>query len=434
MLSRSLTTFLEVMMMAVRLTDLIAPSFYDVHHAIKAKEYSHYWLKGGRGSTKSSFVSIEIIKGMMEDPEANAVILRKVKETLRESVYEQMLWAIDKLEVSHLWHESLNPLSITYKPTGQKIVFKGADKPKKVKSSKFRRGYAKYIWYEEVDEFSGPQDIRTINQTLVRGGSDIQVFYTYNPPQSQNNWVNTEVEHQKLRDDTLVHSSDYRSVPKEWLGEQFLADAEHLKKTNPKKYEHEYLGIVTGTGAEVFTNVTLRRITDSELARFDKIRRGLDFGFAADPTHYTENYYDKTRRRLFIFTEIHQIGLKNRELAKKIKQFNPFNEWVTADSAEPRTISELNDFGLRIRGAKKGPGSVEHGIKFLQDLNEIIIDPERCPNTAREFTSYEIERDSNGNLKGTYPDKDNHSIDATRYSLEDEMKGRVKVKTFKGGI
>lgn len=409
-------------MASPRLTEIIAPSFYQVHHAIKQKRYAHYWLNGGRGSTKSSFYSVEVIMGMMADPDANAVILRKVKETLRESVFEQMLWAIDKLNVSHLWHESLNPLSITYKQTGQKIIFKGADKPKKVKSSKFRRGYAKFIVYEEVDEFNSMADIRTINQTLVRGGDDIQVIYAYNPPQSQNNWVNTEVDQQKLRADTLVHSSDYRTVPAEWLGEQFIADAEHLKQTNSKKYEHEYLGIVTGTGAEVFTNVTLREMPDTEVGTFDKIRRGIDFGFAADPTHYTENYYDKARKRLFIFTEIHKPGMKNRTIAEAVKKINKINGWITGDSAEPRTIAELNDYGLRIVGAKKGPGSVEHGIKWLQDLNEIIIDPVRCPNTAREFKGYEIERDSHGNLKGTYPDKDNHSIDSTRYSLEDEMK------------
>lgn len=406
----------------VSLKELIAPSFYSVHNAIKNKLYAHYWLKGGRGSTKSSFVSVEIIKGMMEDPEANAVILRKVKETLRESVFEQMLWAIDKLGVSHLWHESLNPLSITYIPTGQKVIFKGADKPKKVKSSKFRRGYAKFIWYEEVDEFASMQDIRTINQSLVRGGDDIQIFYSYNPPQSQNNWVNTEVDEQQVRKDTRVHSSDYRDVNPEWLGEQFLLDAEHLKKMNPKKYEHEYLGVVTGTGAEVFTNVTLKELSENEVASFDKVRRGIDFGFAADPTHYTENYYDKARKRLFIFVEIQKQGMKNKAIADGIKKHNKVNGWITGDSAEPRTIAELNDYGLKIEGAKKGPGSVEHGIKFLQDLNEIIIDPVRCPNTAREFKGYEIERDGNGNLKGTYPDKNNHSIDATRYSLEDDMK------------
>lgn len=406
----------------VKLNELIAPSFYKAHHAVRNKRYAHNWFKGGRGSTKSSFVSIEIVLGMMQDPEANAVVLRKVAETLRGSVYDQILWAIDKLGVSHLWHESVSPLQITYIPTGQRIVFKGADKPRKVKSSKFRTGYTKFLWYEEVDEFNSMSEVRNINQSLIRGGSDILTFYTFNPPQSQNNWVNAEVEQQKLRADTLVHSSDYRTVSAEWLGEQFIADAEHLEKANPKKYEHEYLGIITGTGAEVFTNVTLRRMADKEVAAFDKIRRGIDFGFAADPTHYTENYYDKARKRLFIFAEIHKTGMKNRVIAEEVKNINRVNGWITGDSAEPRTIAELNDYGLRIDGAKKGPGSVEHGIKFLQDLNEIIIDPERCPNTAREFKGYEVERDSHGNLKGTYPDKNNHSIDATRYSLEDEMK------------
>ncbi|MFL2116286.1 PBSX family phage terminase large subunit [Marinilactibacillus psychrotolerans] len=404
------------------LTDIIAPSFYTVHHHLKNKDYNHYWLKGGRGSTKSSAASVEIITGMMSDPNANAVVLRKVKDTLRESVYEQMLWAIDKLGVSHLWHPSISPMNITYIPTGQKVVFKGADKPKKVKGSKFRRGYAKFIWYEEVDEFSSMADIRTINQTLIRGGNDIQVIYTYNPPQSQNNWVNAEVENQRHRIDTLVHSSTYLTVPPEWLGEQFITDAEHLKETKPDKYDHEYMGIVTGTGAEVFTNITNRKITEEEIARFDKVRRGLDFGFAADPLHYMENYLDKARGRLYIFAEIHKTGMKNSVAVDAIKKINKINGWITADSAEPRTIAEFEDLGLRIDPAKKGPGSVEHGIKFLQDLNEIIIDSERCPNTHREFSSYELERDAHGNLKGTYPDKDNHSIDTCRYSLEDEMK------------
>lgn len=409
------------------LINVVAAPFYEAYHAVKKRKYSHYWLNGGRGSTKSSFVSVAIILGMMRDPDANATVIRKVKDTLRESVFEQLLWAIDILGVEDEWKESLSPLSLTYLPTGQKITFKGADKPKKVKSSKFRRGYAKFIWYEEVDEFGGPQEIRVINQSLVRGGDDIQVFYTYNPPQSQNNWVNIEVEQQKLRDDTYVNSSTYLDVPAEWLGEQFIADAKHLKKIAPKKYEHEYLGVITGTGAEIFTNVKTRRITDEEVAGFDKINRGLDFGFGADPLHYTENYYDKARGRLFIFAEIHQTHLKNRTAVEKIKGFNPMNDWIIGDSAEPRTISEFNDLGLRIDGAKKGPGSVEHGIKWLQDLNEIIIDPIRCPNTAREFTSYELERDSHDNLKGSYPDKNNHSIDATRYSLEDTI-GKKQVK------
>ena len=411
----------------VRLTKLIAPSFYDFHHDFKNKSHSHYWLKGGRGSTKSSSVSIEIIKGLMEDEEANAVVLRKVKDTLRESVYEQMLWAIDKLEVNHVWHASINPMNITYLPTGQRIIFKGADNPKKVKASKFRRGYAKYIWYEELDEFDDMATVRSMNQSLVRGGENIQVIYTFNPPQSQTNWVNAEVEQQKLRDDTYVHESTYLTVPREWLGEQFLADAEHLKETKPEKYEHEYMGIVTGTGAEVFDNVLQRRISDEEISHFDRIHRGLDFGFAADPLHYIENYYDKRHKRLYIFSEIHQTGLKNSVAVGMIKRFNKANEDITCDR-EPRTISEFKDLGLKLTPAVKGPGSIAHGVKWLQDLDQIIIDPIRCPNTAREFSGYELERDSHGNLRGEYPDKDNHSIDAARYSLEDEIRNVFKNK------
>lgn len=409
-------------MPTINLSGLIASSFTTVHKDIKRKGHTHYWLKGGRGSTKSSFVSIEIVLGMMSDKRANAVIMRRVKDTLRESVYDQMLWAIDMLGVSHLWHDSLSPLSITYKPTGQKIIFKGADKPKKVKASKFRYGYAKYLWYEEADEFRGIDDINTINQTLVRGGEDIVVFYTYNPPQSINNWINAEVAQQSLRADTLVHDSNYLSVPAQWLGKQFIDEANYIKATNPRKYEHIYLGVVTGTGAEVFNNVKVEKIDDELIKTFDKISRGLDFGFAADPLHYGECYFDAARRRLYIFAEIHQVGLKNAQAVEKIKEINTINGPITADSAEPRTISEFKDLGLRISGAKKGPGSVEHGIKWLQDLNEIIIDPVRCPNTAREFTSYELEKDGNGNLKGSYPDMDNHGIDAIRYALESIIK------------
>lgn len=419
-------------MSAVPLSNLIAPSFYDVHHALKEDLYTHYWLKGGRGSTKSSFISVEIILGMMRDPDANAVALRKIKENLRESVYEQLLWAIEVLGVSHLWHDSVSPMSLTYIPTGQKIMFRGADKPKKVKSSKLRRGYIKYVWYEEVDEFSGMDDIRTINQTFLRGGPTFTVFYSYNPPKSQRNWVNAEVIDK--RHDRLVHHSTYETVPRHWLGEQFFVEAEHLKKTKPDSYEHEYLGAVTGTGGEVFTNLTFREISDEEIAIFDRIKRGLDFGYAKDPLHYTVVHFDKTRRRLFIFHEIHKVGMKNSVAVTAIKKESGSRQ-ITADSAEPRTINEFRELGLNIVGAKKGPDSIEHGIKFLEDLEEIIIDPVRCPNTKREFYGYELEPDGNGGFKTGYPDRDNHSIDAIRYALEDEMRNarlRVGKKSLLG--
>lgn len=412
-----------------RLSSCIAPSFHEVHRDIKRGGHTHYWLGGGRGSTKSSFVAIEIVLGMMKDPEANCVALRKVKDTLKDSVYEQFQWAIDTaLGVSQFWHTSVSPLSLTYTPTGQKIIFRGADKPKKIKSIKFHRGYCKFLWYEEVDEFTGVEEIRMINQSLMRGGPKFTVFYSYNPPKSANNWVNTEVK--LTRPDRLTHHSTYLTVPREWLGEQFIIEAEHLKLTKPTSYEHEYLGSVTGTGGEVFDNVQIRKISDEEIEDFYNIRRGLDFGYAIDPLSYNVMHYDRKHKRLYIFHELYKVGMSNRAAYEHIQQENKNNEQIIADSAEPKSIHELRQYGLRMRAVKKGPDSIEYGIKFLQDLEAIIIDDQRCPETAREFLTYELEKDANGNFKAGYPDKNNHSIDAARYALNDEaMQFKERKKT-----
>lgn len=420
--------------MEIRLTDLIAPQFYDIHWDIIEGRHTHYKLYGGRGSTKSSFISLEIIMGMMQDPDANAACFRRVGNTLQESVYEQLLWAIDALGVSHLWKPNLSPLRITYLPTGQRIVFRGCDDPNKSKSIKLRRGYFKYIWYEERAEFEGDEDERKINQSLMRGGDHYVVFYSWNPPKSLNSWVNQDV--LTVRDDTLCNHSTYLTVPKEWLGEQFYIEANELKKRKIMAYRHEYLGEAIGTGGKVFDNVILREITPEEIAIFDKIRQGLDFGFAADPLAFLRMHYNKKQHRLYIYREIYQVNLKNREAVAKIKKINPENKIITADSEEPRSIATFNEMGLRLIGAKKGPGSVDFGMDYLSnEIDEIIIDPVTCPNVAREFSTYELERDKNGNFKGGYPDKDNHTIDACRYGLEDDMiqrKAKVRSKRAAG--
>lgn len=411
----------------IKLSELIAPSFFESYLEIQKQSHTHWWFKGGRGSTKSSFISVVIIKGVMQDPQANAVVIRKVAETLRESVFEQYQWAIDKLGVEHLWRVRLNPISLEYKPTGQRIVFKGADKPRRLKSTKFKHGYAKYTHYEEVDEFKGNEELRSINQSLMRGGSNQMAIYTYNPPKSSTNWVNKYVIEQDTRSDTYVNSSTYLTVPPDWLGEAFITEAEETKKINPKVYQHEYLGEVVGTGAEVFTNITSREITNDEVNTFDKFYRGLDFGFAADPLAYVEWYYDSARKRLYAVNEVYGTGLSNDRATTDISNTNPMNDLIIADSAEPRTIAEFRAKGLKVRPARKGPGSVEHGIKWLQDVNEVIIDPRRTPNIHREFTGYELDTDANGNLRGQYPDKNNHSIDATRYAIEQLLKPRTKM-------
>lgn len=273
---------------------------------------------------------------------------------------------------------------------------------------------------EELDEYSGMEEIRSINQSLLRGGNDYEVFYSYNPPKQIASWVNAEV--LNVRVDRLVHSSTYLDVPVEWLGEQFIIEAETLKKINELAYRNEYLGEATGTGGAVFTNITTREITEEEINRFDNISDGIDFGFAVDPAVYLQNYYDKTRKKLYIFNEIYKVGLSNKDLWEQILKIKLGHSFIIADSAEPKSIDELNSYGkIRVLGAKKGADSVKFGIRWLQNLAEIIIDPVRCPNTAKEFSLYEYEKDKYGNFKSTYPDCNNHTIDSVRYSRESDM-------------
>ena len=208
----------------VKLTEVIAPSFYKVHKDIKAEGHTYYDLYGGRGSTKSSFISAEIVLGIMQDPDANAIVFRKYGTTLRESVFEQIAWAIQTLNVAHLWRPMLNPMSFIFLPTGQRILFRGLDKAKKTKSIKVSRGYFKYLWFEELDEFAGIEEIRTTQQSVLRGGDKFVVFKSFNPPITRTNWANEYVEEERA--DSYRHKSCYTEVDPEWLGQQFIDDAE----------------------------------------------------------------------------------------------------------------------------------------------------------------------------------------------------------------
>jgi phage terminase large subunit len=405
-------------MTKIRLSELIAPSFYELHRELKAELYDEYWLKGGRGSTKSTFVSVQIILGMLKDSEANAVVTRRYQNELRDTVYGQFEWTIAKMGLGDYFKFQIAPMQIIHIPTGQKIVFKAADNPIKMKSINLGRGYIKYAWFEEVDQFASMDEIRNILQSLFRGENKKRIsFYTFNPPKSGRSWVNQEVKIPKPG--RRVHHSTYLDVPPEWLGERFLADAEHLKKTNETAYRHEYLGEEVGTGLEIFNNIQLRIISQDEIAVFDRIRQGLDFGYAVDPLCFERMHYDRMRRRLYLFTEISGLNLFNRQFWEKAQQYN--DVWTIADSAEPKSIAELRSWGMKIKGAKKGPGSVEFGIKFLQDLEVIIIDPIRCPLASKEFINYALETDREGNVKSQFPDKDNHSIDSVRYGLSEDM-------------
>ena len=271
---------------------------------------------------------------------------------------------------------------------------------------------------EELDEFSGEEEIRSVQQSVMRGGSKFVVFKSFNPPISKSNWANKYV--RKPKKDALRHKSCYTEVPPDWLGEQFLEDANELKLTNPRAYEHEYLGNPVGTGGEVFDNLVLREISGEEAARIDNIYMGIDWGWYPDPYHWSKMHYDSARRTLYIYDEYRANKKSNLETWEYLVENKGVTGYdlITADSAEPKSVEDYRDYGSFCRPAIKGPDSVRYGIKWLQSLKAIVIDPERCPATAKEFSDYEYERSPDGEIISGYPDADNHAIDSVRYAME----------------
>lgn len=406
-------------MTTTKLSDVVARQFISVHRDIQEHNHTYYWLKGGRGSTKSSFISIEIPFLMLKNPMCHAVVLRKVGNTVKNSVFPQLQWGIDSLGLSGKFKSKTSPHEIKYKKTGQKILFLGCDDPQKIKSIKLPFGYVGIVWYEELDQFSGMEEIRNLNQSLLRGGSKFWVFGSFNPPKSQNNWVNEEqIVYDPAR---LVHHSTYLNVPRDWLGPQFFDDAEKLKAKNYMSYDHEYLGKVTGTGGAVFDNVEDMEMSRELVESFDHVYYGLDFGFSIDPLAFVAMHYDAKHEVLYIFDEIYQQKLLNKTAAGMILP-KVSTAPVFADAAEPKSIADMKTYGLHIYPARKGRDSVEHGIKWLQDRAKIYIDKRRCPNVYREFVGYEYERNRQGQFISAYPDRDNHAIDAVRYGLSNVMR------------
>jgi len=410
--------------MAVKLSACIAPAFRSVHRDIRSGGHCEYWLRGGRGSGKSSFVSIEIVLGLMRNPQANAVVFRKVAATLRESVYEQMIWAVNRLGLEGEFRFRLSPLEIENVRTGQRILFRGADDPSKTKSIKVAKGYFGFLWFEELDEFAGVREIRTVKAGVLRGGERGTTFCTYNPPQSARNWVNAQA--LVPRADRLVHSSSYLDVPESWLGRAFIDEAEYLKQTDERAYRHMYLGEITGSGAQVFDNLRLRKLTEEEKSA-GRTYCGLDFGFAADPDAFIRAAYDPTRRRLWVMDEFCAVRTPVERLAEEVRGRS--EGVVRCDSADPRMIAQLRERGVSAVAVKKGPGSVAAGIRWLQELREIVIDPEKYPHAAKEFAGYEYPPAPGGGFLSEFPDRDNHLIDALRYAMEPNI-GRKPARTL----
>lgn len=411
----------------------IGRDFVDVHRQIAAGKLTDVWLPGGRGSLKSSYASLEIAMGLMADPDANALVIQSRRVNIRDATMAQMLWAFDILGVSDQWKPTGSTLRINNTKTLQAVVFRGCDEPKKIKSIKLRRGYWRYLWIEEADLLRGMAEVRSVRQTVSRSSVPVVRMYTFNPPRTRDAWANDEVARVRAEGapGECVVDSCYTDAPVEWLGEQFIADAEALKAADPESYRHEYLGEAVGYGSEVFDRVEIRDLTDEEWAAATMRVYGVDWGFSQDPYCFVALAYDPKSRILYVIDEVSGHGLTNTESAALVKEHldagirqgervlaepEPYAT-VACDAAEPKSIADYRELGIQATGAKKtGSCSIKSGIRWLQQRAKIVIRPE-CRLAAKEFSSYAYLLDAEGKPTSTMPDADNHAIDAARYAL-----------------
>lgn len=422
---------------AIKISELLPKAFHNVWRASFDPNVLNVVCKGGRGSGKSSDIAHIIVQMLMRYP-VNAVGIRKIDNTIELSIFEQIKWAISEQKVSHLFKINKSPMRITYLPRGNYMVFRGAKEPERIKSLKSAEFPFAIAWLEELAEFLTEDEVTTITNSLLRGELPDGLFYkffsSYNPPKRKQSWVNKKYESAFIPDNTFVHHSTYLDNP--FISKQFIEEAKATKMRNERKYEHEYLGKAIGSGVVPFDNLEFRAITDEEVNVFDNYRFAVDFGYAADPLAFVVWHYDKKKNAIYAVDEIYEVKLSNREFAKRLINKGYQDEYIYADSAEPKSIDELiNEHGIkRVKGAKKGKDSVEYGEQWLDDLDAIIIDPKRTPKIAYEFENIDYQTDKDGNVKSRLVDKDNHAIDATRYAFSDDMENKRAARTSRINI
>lgn len=414
---------------------LITRDFLKPHRMIAAKEAADIWATGGRGSAKSSWASLEVVNYIEQHPDQHALVLMKYKNAIREAVYAQIVWAIYALGLGDEYDMPDSTFRIRKKGTGQLIIFRGCDNPKKMKSIKVPFGHIGITWYEEADMFKGMADIRTVNQSVTRGGADCIRLYTFNPPRSVHSWINVEM--QKRADAGLqVFHSNYLNVPREWLGSQFFDDAQALKESDPRAYRHEYMGEPVGMGTEVFDpeKVVFRAVTDEEIMTFDNPRVGQDFGWYPDPWAVTQSEWQPGKMTLITYGELYANKVKPDEQARRIKKLLTYRDApgdkkpayhhipVRSDDAEPTTIAQQRDAGIRARAA--GKGNMRDASYRLLQACTWVIDPQRCPHLAQEVREKQYEVNKDGEVMNVIPDGHDHCIDATRYAVMNEARSR----------
>lgn len=407
------------------------------------KGYQKYWhfkgryrvVKGSRASKKSKTTALWFIVFMMSYPLANTLVVRKTYRTLKESCFAELKWAIHKLKVDDYWAIKESPLEMTYKPTGQKIYFRGLDDPLKITSIAVSTGVLCWTWIEEAYEILKESDFDMLDESIrgeVPEGYFKQITLTFNP-WNQGHWmrkrfygeiVGYDDENKpiyRFHDNWTSPDGDILAMTTNYMCNEFLDDSdlrlfERMKIQNPKRYKVAGLGDWGVVDGVVYENWKEEKFDLNTIRNLDSAF-GLDFGYTNDPTAFFCGAIDLKNKKIYVFDELYKKGMSNKEIYENIKEMGYSKERITADCAEPKSIDELKGYGLRrITGAQKGKDSINNGIQFIQGF-EIIIHP-KCVNFLTEIKNYTWDEDKFGNKINVPIDEFNHLMDAMRYAVE----------------
>ena len=397
-------------------------NIYIKHQLHNNNRYQIYF--GGSSSGKSFSLAQRTILDVLSG-KRNYLVVRNVQSTIKRSCLNEITKAINNFKLRDYFDINKTDMIITCNINQKQILFCGLDDVEKVKSITPIDGVITDIWVEEATECDY-KDVKQLDKRL-RGRSEVvkRLTMSFNPI-LKDHWLYTEYFAIWEDDKQYVEKDNVSILKTTYKDNKFLTedDVAALENETDKYYYEVYtLGNWGVLGAVIFKNWKVEDFSSIENT-FDNYRHGIDWGFAEDPFAYVKSHFDKTRRRLYICDEIEAVGLLNNQSAPMVKE-KAENSKVTCDSAEPKSVSEFKTLRINAIAAKKGPGSIEFGIKFLQGL-EIIIHP-RCKNFRTEISKYKYKEDKNGNVLPIPVDKDNHLIDALRYSLEDDMENK-KVK------
>lgn len=408
---------------------------------VVGRGYATFWnfkgryrvCKGSRASKKSKTTALWYIVNMMKYHKANLLVVRKSYRTLKDSCFTELRWAIHRLGVDDFWDYRLNPLEIIYKPTGQKIYFRGLDDPLKVTSITVDIGQLCWLWIEEAYEITKEADFDMLDESIrgqVDDGLFKQVTITFNP-WNERHWLKKRF-FDTDDPDILALTTNY--LCNEWLDKSDFAVFERMKQYNPRRYNVAGLGnwgVIDGLVYENWKEEQFTLISKKEYYDMAEDKRpqnpvfsdgldsafGLDFGYTNDPTALFCGFLSLSEKRLYVWDELYKKGLSNKAIYDEISKLGYTKERITADCAEPKSIDELKGLGIRrIEGAKKGKDSVNNGIQWIQDL-EIIVHP-RCVNFLLEIGLYSWRKDKFGKALNEPEDDNNHLMDAMRYGLE----------------